>query len=108
MSTPIRYFYRTEVEEDDEGSGIFTERIFTVAYIHNIDTGATQYGGTVFRHPAGDRTQVFRKSRHRSTAKARLEIRPVSLIIDADNYKDVETRIRQSIRDVGVSGKRNK
>jgi hypothetical protein len=100
MTAPIRYFYRTEVEEG-------VERVFTIAYTHDIKTGETKYGGTVFRRSIGD-NEIFRKAPHRQTAAERLKIRPVSLIINAGNYPDVETRIRQAVREFGVSGKRNK
>ena len=101
MTMPIRYFYRKEVEDN-------IERIFTVAYTHDIETGLTQYGGAVFRHAVGDNRETFRKGPHRETAARRLQVRPVSLIIKRDNFSDVESSIRQSIREVGVSGKRNK
>jgi hypothetical protein len=100
MSDRVRYFYRTEVEEG-------VERVFTVAYTHDIDSGATQYGGTVFRHPEGDTKESFLKAPHRQTAARRLAVRPVRLTVQADSYSEVENQIREAIREQGVRGPRN-
>lgn len=99
ISVKPRYFYRREVS----GSGI--ERVFTVAYTHDCETGETHYGASVFRQDK--RNEYFVKSKHRQTASGRFEKCPVTFNVHADHLSGVEDAIRESIRQVGVSGERN-
>jgi hypothetical protein len=92
MGQNVRYFYRTEVTDD-------VERVFTVAYTHDKQSGSTQYGGAVFRHAVGDTKESFKKEPHRKTAFNRLTARPLSLNVQADNYQVVEDKIRDMMRD---------
>ena len=93
-----RYFYRRETS----ASGV--ERVFTVAYVHDQDTGETKYGAAVFRRDRASET--FVKAKHRQTAAGRLAKCPVYLNVIADHLSGVEDAIRESIIDFGVSGER--
>ena len=98
MAQP-RYFYRRET------SGTGVERVFTVAYTYDRETGHAQYGAAVFRR---DRpSESFVKAEHRKTAAGRYEKCPVSLTVRATHLSEVEDAIRESIRSVGVRGDRN-
>jgi len=101
QTSQVRYFYR---REDQKRLG--KERIITVAYRHNQDTGETSYGATIFRKDSPSDT--FSKKTHRGTANSRLDKRPVIITIDgAATLDEVEDEIRSAIRTYGVSGSRN-
>lgn len=96
----VRYFYRTEVNGK-------IERRITVAYTHDRETGATEYGATIFRRPVGDNSQVFEKAPHRNTALGRLQKRPVRVNLTPGKHFDIiEDEIRELVRDRGVRGDR--
>jgi len=100
MSTStIRYFYRQETS----GSGV--ERVFTVAYRIDKSSGSITYGASVFRRDHSSET--FVKASHRSTATARLNLRPVRMTSDANSWRSIEDNIRNNIRYAGVSGDRS-
>ena len=94
----VRCFYRREFEDG-------VERRIVVAYRHNKETGETEYGATIFRRDPGV-TCHFERVPHRNTAVRRLQVRPVRLTIDADNYTDVESQLREALREHGVRGPR--
>jgi len=94
MSENIRYFYRSETS----GKGV--ERRFAVAYLHDIDTGETKYGASVFRKDSASDSWV--KKAHRSTALGRLNKSPVVINVTADSFNKVEDAIRSAIRTHGV------
>ena len=94
----MKFFYVDEVSK----SGVY--RMFTVAYEHNRDTGATSYGASVFRRDRAN--EMFIKAKHRMTASSRLELRPVSFNVKSEHPRDVELAIREKIRVDGVKGPR--
>jgi hypothetical protein len=95
----VRYFYHTEVDQDDG-----KERTVAVAYRHNVETGSTSYGAAMFRQE--NPCESFVKSTHRSTALSRLNVRPVVVTVTGETYDEVEGNIRETIRTLGVGGKR--
>lgn len=95
----VRYFYTRE-----PGAGDVYERIVTVAYKYNKQTGEVFYGATMFRKESN--RECFNKKMHRITATGRLNKRPVNIVLSAENYPELERKIRESIRTHGVCGDR--
>jgi len=93
----VRYFYRRET-----AAGI--NRVFTVAYTHDRDTGSTEYGASVFRQERAN--EPFVKAHHRHTAEQRRVKCPVRVAVSGATWTEIEDAIRDSIRVNGVKGDR--
>jgi hypothetical protein len=93
----VRYFYRRE-----SSAGI--NRIFTVSYVYNRETGATEYGASVFRQERPN--EIFVKAHHRHTAEQRRVKCPVKVSVSGQTWNEIEDQIRDSIRVNGVKGER--
>jgi hypothetical protein len=94
----VRYFYRREP------IGNNLNRVVTVSYIHNRETGETAYGASMFRQDQpGDN---FIKAHHRHTADQRRLKCPVSINVANGTWNDIEDSIREAIRVHGVKGDR--
>lgn len=94
----VRYFYRREPIAAN------LNRVVTVSYVHNRDTGETTYGASMFRQDQP--SEQFVKSQHRHTANQRRVKCPVTVTLHGQNWDAIEDGIREAIRVHGVKGDR--
>lgn len=95
----VRCFYRREP------IGNNLNRIVTVSYVHDRDTGETTYGASMFRQEKpGDN---FVKAHHRHTAEQRRLKCPVKINVSGGTWDSIEASIREAIREHGVKGDRS-
>ncbi len=94
----VRYFYRREPISANR------QRIVTVSYVHDRETGETVYGASMFRQDQPN--EQFVKSQHRHTADERRTKCPVKVSVTGQNWDAIEDGIREAIRTYGVKGDR--
>ena len=84
-------------------------RFTTVAYTHNIKTGETRYGASLFRAEVPNEViNVFGTKRAlraalRRTATGRLEKKPVQIELSSKSIKDLHSQLRKAVFIYGVS-----
>jgi hypothetical protein len=93
----VRYFYRRE-------SSAGVQRIFTVAYTYDRETGQARYGASVFRQEKPN--EPFVKAHHRHTAEQRRVKCPVTVSVTDGSWQQIEDSVRNAIRVHGVKGDR--
>ena len=94
----VRYFYRREPIAEN------LQRVVTVSYTHDRETGETFYGASMFRQD--EPNEQFIKSQHRHTADQRRQKCPVKVYVAGGNWDSIEDSIRDAIRTYGVKGDR--
>lgn len=100
--TITRFFYEDHLE------GHQTPRFTVVAYKHNIRTGETFYGASLFKSENKfEIERSFGKKQNMkrallSTAQKRLEMKPVHIKMKSGNAKELHKRLRKAVGKYGA------
>jgi hypothetical protein len=100
----------SRIFHEDHLSGHKTPRLTTVVYVHNLKTGETSYGASLFREDVSNEvvdvfgTKQALRTALRFTAQKRLENKPVMIIIKkSKSIRDLHRQLRRAIGKHGVS-----